>query len=756
MFNIFYADCIGREGNCLYPHRVDVTDAASLAQAVGHDYVCAEYKNSYRRKANFIRSNCLAVEFDNDHSENPDEWVSAEDLRDVFPDVTIGIHYSRNHLKEKNGKPARPKFHAFLEIDEITDPDAYSAMKKQVASLFPYVDTNALDAARFFYGTDDPQTEYFPGTRTLNQFFEEEDFDAGMGRGGYGSYIIKEGSRNATMSRFAGRVVKRYGWNDTSHKIFMDEAAKCEPPLSDEELDKIWRSARKFEKVVTKQEGYVPPEQFNIAKLSGPAGCLKPEDYSDIGQAKVLSKEYGDEICFNPATDFFRYNGTFWEESKEAALGATIEFLDQQLADAELLMFTTKQAVLNSGADEEALSGGKKATNGLSDEQMQMLMEYLAAVAYCKFVMGRRNIKYIRSAMEAAKPMVAVDLMDLNADPFLLNTPEATYCMAEGIDGRQEHNWKDYCTKATTVEPGDKGKLLWQDALNKTFLNDQELIDYVQEVVGLAAIGKVYMEAMIIAYGEGRNGKSTFWNTIARVLGTYAGNVSADTLTVGCRRNVKPELAELKGVRLALAKELEEGTRLNTSVVKQLTSTDDIYGEKKYCAPASFTPSHTLVLYTNHLPRVGATDEGTWRRLIVIPFNAVFEGKSDVKNYADFLYENAGPAVLTWIIEGARRIISKDFHLKNPKIVQDAIDAYRGENDWFAEFFSECCEAGEAYSEKSGELYQEYRAYCTRMGEFSRNTTEFYKALASKGFFRKRSNKGVLVYGLRIKSEFPD
>ena len=102
-----------------------------------------------------------------------------------------------------------------------------------------------------------------------------------------------------------------------------------------------------------------------------------------------------------------------------------------------------------------------------------------------------------------------------------------------------------------------------------------------------------------------------------------------------------------------LAKELEEGMRLNTSVVKQLTSTDDIYGEKKFCKPASFTPSHTLVLYTNHLPRVGATDEGTWRRLIVIPFNAVFSGKSDQKNYGDFLYENAGPAVLAWIIEGA-------------------------------------------------------------------------------------------------------
>ena len=753
MFNIFYADCTGREGNCLYPHKADVTDAASLAQAVGFDYVCAEYKGNYRSKANFISSNCLAVEFDNDHSEKPEEWVTPKDLQAAFPDVTIGIHYSRNHMKEKNGKPARPKFHAFLEIQPTDDPNAYSNMKKQVAGLFPYVDTNALDAARFFYGTDNPQTEYFPGSKTLDDLFEEEDFDAGMEKGSYGSHVIKEGSRNATLSRFAGRVVKRYGWNDASHKIFLDEAAKCEPPLPEEELTKIWRSARKFETVVTAQAGYVPPEQFNIAKLSSPAGSLKPEDYSDIGQAKVLSKEYGDEICFNPATDFFRYNGTYWEESKEAALGATMEFLDQQLADAELLMFTTKQAFLNAGGGEDALAGGKKAA-GLSDQLLDLLIEYLNAAAYHKFVMGRRNIKYIRSAMEASKPLVSVDLMDLNADPLLLNTPQATYRMVDGIAGRQEHNWKDYCTKVTTVEPGDQGKVLWEDALNKTFLGDQELIDYVQEVVGLAAIGKVYMEAMIIAYGEGRNGKSTFWNTIARVLGGYAGNVSADTLTVGCRRNVKPEMAELKGVRLALAKELEEGMRLNTSVVKQLTSTDDIYGEKKYCQPASFTPSHTLVLYTNHLPRVGATDEGTWRRLIVIPFNAVFEGTSDRKNYADYLYENAGPAVLTWIIEGAKRIIAKDYHVKNPKIVQDAIDAYRGENDWFSEFFSECCEAGDDYSERSGELYQEYRAYCTRMGEFARNTTEFYKVLGQKGFFRKRTNKGVLVYGLRIKSEF--
>ena len=744
---------IGKEANCLYPNKIEVTDAQSLVDAVSHDYVCAAYKGNYRSNENFIESNCLAVEFDNDHSEDPDDWVYPEDVRNAFPDVTIGIHFSRNHMKKKKGKDPRPKFHAFLAIEPMTDYAAYRAMKKKVAAMVPHADPNALDAARFFYGTEDPQVEFYPGAKTVNDYLVEEEFDKDMPQGGQRAYRIPEGKRNATMSRFAGRVVKRYGWNEDSERIFLEEAEKCDPPLSDEELSKIWNSAKKFEKFVASQDGYVAPEQFNPKMPIGPAGSLIPEDYSDIGQAKVLCKEYGDELAFNPATDYFRYNGSYWEESKEAALGGTMEFLDLQLADAELLLFTTKQALINAGA-EAALTGGKKELAGLSDEQLQLFEEYLHAKSYYGFVMQRRNYKYVRSTLEMAKPIVMVPLEKLNTDPFLLNTPEASYDLAQGLDGRREHDWKDYCTKVTTVEPGMEGKEIWEDALKKTFLGDEEVIGYVQEVVGLAAIGKVYKEAMIIAYGEGRNGKSTFWNTVSRVLGSYSGNVSADTLTVGCRRNVKPEMAELKGVRLALAKELEEGMRLNTSVVKQLTSTDDIYGEKKFCKPASFTPSHTLVLYTNHLPKVGATDEGTWRRLIVIPFNAVFEGKSDRKNYADYLYQNAGPYILTWIIEGAKRIIAKGFHLENPKVVQDAIDAYRGQNDWLSDFIEECCEVDPTFTEKSGELYQEYRAFCLRIGEFTRSTADFYGALAQRDFERKRITSGVIVKGIRIKSEF--
>ena len=67
-------------------------------------------------------------------------------------------------------------------------------------------------------------------------------------------------------------------------------------------------------------------------------------------------------------------------------------------------------------------------------------------------------------------------------------------------------------------------------------------------------------------------------------------------------------------------------------------------------------PCHTLVLYTNHAS-CPASDDGIWRRLIVIPFNAKITGKSDIKNYSEYLFDNAGGSILAWVIEGAKKVI---------------------------------------------------------------------------------------------------
>lgn len=561
---------------------------------------------------------------------------------------------------------------------------------------------------------------------------------------------ILEGSRNNTMSRFAGRVLKRYGVTEKAHDAFLKHAKKCDPPLENEELDIIWASAvRFFNKKIVSQDGYVSPEEYNA---DFDDSSLKPEDYSDIGEAKVLVREYGNELKFTKATDYLRHDGLRWVEDKELAIGAVEEFLDLQLADAQDEVARATEALVNSGVPENVIkTGGSALTKTVSGEQMAPYYMFLGAQAYLKFVMKYRNYKNIVNTQNAAKPMLAIDVNELDKNPFLINTPAGTVDMKQGLAGVREHDSEDLITKITTVSPGEDGVDIWQKALNTFFCSDRELIDYVQMTVGLAAIGKVYQEHMIIAYGGGANGKSTFWNTIYRVLGNYAGKISAEALTMNCKRNVKPEMAELKGKRLIIASEMEEGMRLNTATVKQLCSTDEIQAEKKYKDPFAFVPSHTLVLYTNHLPKVGANDDGIWRRLVVIPFNAKITGTSDIKNYADYLYEKAGSAVMSWIIEGAQKVIEADFKTKEPKVVKDAIEAYRIDNDWLGQFLDECCDIGTELTEKSGELYQAYRAHCMQNGEYIRPTSDFYSSMDKAGFVKRKTNKGMVVYGLSLK-----
>ena len=738
-FTIYTANCRGQQNNTLYPNKHTIDSEEELLKAVCFDHVCGEFKGDRRSVDNFVVSDCIVMDNDNTNSDNPDDWIKAEDYAKIFPDVAFIVVPSRNNMKPKDRKSPRPRHHVYFPIDSVTDKDAYKQIKEYLAAQYPFFDGNALDAARFIYGNPTKKIIWHEGEITIDCIISPPQ----------DTRTIPQGKRNNTMSRFAGRILKRYGITERAYSIFIEESNKCNPPLENEELETIWKSACRFAEKVMSQEGYIPPEEYDFRTRS-----LKPYDYSDIGQAKVIAREYGDELRYTSATDYIRFDGQQWVESKQRAVGAVEEFLDLQLEDAKDAVQNAVQALVSAGVTEETiLSCGKKAVANFNDEQMNLYKDYVTAVSYKAFVMKRRDMKYIVSAMQAAKPMLEMKPTDLDADGMLLNTPEGTYDLRLGLDGKREHQADDYITKMTSFAPSDEGKKEWLDTLSLIFQGDSELIEYVQQIAGLCAIGNVYLEELIISYGVGSNGKSTFWNSIAGALGSYSGNISADTLTIGCKRNVKPELAEAKGKRLLIAAELEEGMRLNTSTVKQLCSTDEIFAEKKYKDPFSFKPSHTLVLYTNHLPKVGAMDDGIWRRLIVIPFNAKISGKSDIKNYSEFLIKKSGGYIVKWLIEGAKKAIDNHFKLKNPKVVQDAIEKYKQDNDWMAHFLEACCELGTGLEEKSGDVYLAYRSYCTRTGEFIRSTAEFYNALEMRGIRRRRTSKSRVLMGIKLLEE---
>ncbi len=764
-FDLYCSNVTDVKSNTRYPSHVVVESSDDMKKAAEYDHVCAEYKDNYRGKERFIRSNVLPMDCDNDHSETPDDWITIEKLDKLFPGISYVVVPSRSSMKQKGNLGPRFRFHIYFEISEFTDHVRYAALKIALQHQYPFFDEGCLDAGRFLIGVKNAEVaDWHEGFENIDNVVDITERDIAEASKteihqkpqdipADGEETIPEGVRNRTLLGYAEKVLTRFGNTDKAYKLFINESYRCTPPLGKAELSSIWTSAKKYYlNTISKKEGYVSPEQY-IEDF--PPESLQPDDYSDMGEAKVLVREFGNELKFTEGTDYIRYDGEVWNESVILCYGAVKQFLDLQLEEVNDDIETALSALEESGVDRATVeAGGKKLAAALNTEQLKLYTWYLSRKSYYKFVVARRNFNNIKATLDVAKPDLRIPLSYLDKDEFLLNTPGVTYDLRKGMHGGREPHADDFITKQTAVAPSDERKELWDDALDLFFCGDKELISYVQEIVGLASIGKVYVEALIISYGEGSNGKSTFWNTISRVLGTYSGGISADALTVGCKRNVKPEMAELMGKRLVIAAELEEGVRLNTSTIKQLCSTDEITAEKKFKPPFTFIPSHTLVLYTNHLPKVGANDAGTWRRLIVIPFKAKIQGAGDIKNYSDYLFEKAGPAVLKWIIEGAERVISHCYQLKYPKCVQDAIAAYRENNDWLGAFLEDCCDMDPSYMQKSGDFYDAYRAYSLNNKEYVRGTADFYSALEIAGFEKVKTKQGRYVKGLKLKEEF--
>lgn len=546
------------------------------------------------------------------------------------------------------------------------------------------------------------------------------------------------------LHQLARQMVYKYGDTPDAYQNFVSSSKKHNAEFTDNQLFEIWMLASMEYAQQDLPLDYITPEIYNNPD------SYKPKDYSDVGQATVLAQFCPDCLRYTVETGYLHYNGTHWVASDTKAQQCVHDLTQRQLEEASKQMTLIGRAFTKAGGPPELLSRSSSTSAKLNDQQRSLLIDHDTAKQYWTFAIKCRASKTVAAVLKEARPLLEIPYNALDAQPFLLNTPGGTYDLRQGLQGVKPHDSGDYLSKITAVAPGSQGSDLWQAFLQQIFCGDPELLDYIQLVCGLAAIGRVYIEALIIAVGDGRNGKSTFFNSIARVLGTYSGHLSADTLTQDCRRNVKPELAEVKGKRLLIAAELKSGTILSDSIVKQLCSTDEIFAEKKYHAPFAFAPCHTLVLYTNHLPAVAANDEGIWRRLIVIPFSAKIEGSSDIKNYADYLFEQAGPSILSWIIAGAQKVIALGYHLTPPKCVREAIAAYRADNDWLTQFLDSCCTVGPDLYVSSAGLYAAYRDYCLQQGTRPRSTTDFYGALANAGFGRIERERKRYIRGLSL------
>lgn len=285
-----YSGVRGQQKNTSYPFRKEISTPEELAEIAEFDHVCAVYadgKNTkgrmvrgYRSRKTFLEANCLPQDCDNANSDPlapdvpPEEWKTPADVRAAFPGVPFYVVYSRNHMKEKNGKPARPKFHTYFVTRKITNTATMDALKKRVQEYFPAFDKEALDSARFLFGVENPQVEYYDGDTPLDVFIENMDKLPEQ---------IPEGQRNGTISRYAARVFKKYGDTDEAERLVLEaNETRCLPPMEDSEVQGILASARSFfHDTIKKDPNYIGPEEYAAMDFAG-SGKKKPVTSEDI------------------------------------------------------------------------------------------------------------------------------------------------------------------------------------------------------------------------------------------------------------------------------------------------------------------------------------------------------------------------------------------------------------------------------------------------------------------------------------------
>lgn len=281
---------------------------------------------------------------------------------------------------------------------------------------------------------------------------------------------------------------------------------------------------------------------------------------------------------------------------------------------------------------------------------------------------------------------------------------------------------------------------LWLKFLVDFACNDTKLIYFLQVWFGYCLSGETTEHKMAVFFGGGCNGKSVLLNTVGFVLGGFAGVTPADTL-LQRRSEQSNDLAALEGLRFVVAAESDEGQALAEGRVKAITGGDRVVCRRLFEEFGSYTPQFKLNLATNSKPRVSGTDNGIWRRLLLIPCNAHVTNP-DKSLEIKLRLEASG--ILSWMLEGYRIWIKEGLTL--PDCIKQATQDYRQEADTIGRFIDEVCnpyrDGVKSDGLKASKVYAAYQAWCIQEGFKPLASTRFGQKMAEKGYKSVKQKTG--------------
>lgn len=441
---------------------------------------------------------------------------------------------------------------------------------------------------------------------------------------------------------------------------------------------------------------------------------------TDSGNAELFRDFFGNLFRYVPETGhWFYFNGVYWEQADEKAVLYMLSIQRKRIDFANSKLFPTLLPI-----------------NGQDSTREELI----------KFSLRSESSFKIKAALSIAQCMLVQHYADFDKDHYLLCCENGVIDLRTGkFRKARPEDYLHKCTHITYDAEADCPR--WHRFLEEIFLDDEEMIHFNQKAVGYSLTGETSAQCIFLLHGGGQNGKSTYLDVLFKLLGDFAYSVSMNMFKEQKNENNIPnDIAGLCGKRFVKATESKEGSKMNEERVKLLTGDDAISARFLHQEFFDFDPTHKIWLAVNHLPQIRGTDEGIWRRIKRIPFEASFpEGKRD-ENLKKKLLEEL-PGILNWSITGC--ILWQDERLLAPGKVKEATQAYREESDIIGSFLSECTITNENAKVKAGDLWEAYERFCGGKGDIKQTT--FGLRIRERGFERK-SMKGYPYYhGIGLK-----
>ena len=332
-----------------------------------------------------------------------------------------------------------------------------------------------------------------------------------------------------------------------------------------------------------------------------------------------------------------------------------------------------------------------------------------------------------------------------DASPWLLNTPGGVVDLRTGAT--RAHCADDYMTKRTAVAPaGDCPR--WKAFMGEITGGDEALQRFLQRWCGYVLTGSTREHAMGFGFGVGANGKSVFTNAITSILADYATTAPIETFTVTNTEQHPTELARLRGARLVVATETEEGRRWAESKVKMLTGGDRTAARFMRQDFFEYTPQFKLWIVGNHKPGLRSVNEAIRRRFLLVPFDVVIPPADRDADLAGKL-KDEWPGILQWMVEGT--IAWQRDGLAAPATVTNATEAYLEGEDAIALWLDECTVPDANAWENSSDLFQSWKVWSEAAGEYTGNQRRFSQNLETKGLIPERRKLGRGYRGRRLR-----